>query len=181
MRDRARHLVEGVYRIDAPGRVARVISHEVDRPNGLLVLPDDQHLYVADQNNNTVGAARKLWRFPLHDDGSIDPAGRTLIFDWQDGRGPDGLEMDCEGRLYVAGGTNVAKPPHESADRFRGGIYVLSPGGNLLGFVGVPNDEATNCAFGGSDWKTLFITARGQLWSSPTRSPGWVPYPENIG
>ena len=176
MRDDAGRLVEGVYRIDAPGRVTRVISHEVDRPNGLLVSPGDRHLYVADNNNNAVVAARRLWRFPLRGDGSIDPAGRTLVFDWHDGRGPDGLEMDMEGRLYVAAGRNVANPPYESAERFRGGIYVLSESGDLLGFVGIPTDEVTNCAFGGADWKTLFVTAGGELWSIPTRSPGWVPY-----
>ena len=176
MRDASGSSVEGVYRIDGPGRVARVISHEVDRPNGLLVSPGDEYLYVAD-NNNTDGGARKLWRFPLRDDGSIDPAGRKLVFDWLDGRGPDGLEMDQEGRLFVAAGRNTARPPHESASRFKGGVYVLSAEGELVGFVGVPVDEVTNCAFGGPDWKTLFITAGGELWSIRTTSPGWVPYP----
>ncbi len=180
MRDREGRLVEGVYRIDAPGQLARVIAHEVDRPNGLLVSPDDRNLYVAD-NNNTVGGARRLWRFPLAGDGSVDAAGRELVFDWRDGRGPDGLEMDREGRLFVAGGRNVGRPPHESADRFKGGVYVLSPGGELLGFVGIPKDEVTNCAFGGADWKTLFITAGGELWSIRTEVPGWVPYPEVLG
>ena len=51
------------------------------------------------------------------------------------------------------------------------------PRERLLGFVGIPVDEVTNCAFGGSDWKTLFITAGGELWSIRTTSPGWVPYP----
>lgn len=176
MRDSTGSLVEGVYRIDGPGRVARVIAHEVDRPNGLLVSPGDEYLYVAD-NNNTVGGARKLWRFPLREDGSIDPAGRKLVFDWAHGRGPDGLEMDHEGRLFVAAGRNIARPPHESATPFKGGVYVLSGEGDLLGYVGIPVDEVTNCAFGGSDWKTLFITAGGELWSIRTTSPGWVPYP----
>ena len=49
--------VEGVYRIDPDGQVSRVITHEVDRPNGLVVTPDDRTLYVADNNNDTVGGA----------------------------------------------------------------------------------------------------------------------------
>ena len=179
MRDSAGRLVEGVYRIDAPGRVARVITHEVDRPNGLLVSPGNKHLYVADNNNDTVGGARKLWRFPLREDGSIDSGGRELIFDWLDGRGPDGLEMDQAGRLFVAAGRNRPKPPFESAERYKGGVYVLSPIGELIDFVAIPVDEVTNCAFGGADWKTLFITAGGELWSIPTTSPGWVPYPHD--
>src|SRR5262245_24135699 len=53
--------VEGVYRIDPDGRVSRIIAHEVDRPNGLVVTPDDRTLYVADNNNDHVGGARRLW------------------------------------------------------------------------------------------------------------------------
>jgi gluconolactonase len=71
--------VEGVYRIDGDGTVARIITHEADRPNGLLVTPDDKHLFVADNNNNTVGGARKLWRFHLRTDGTVDLSTQTLI------------------------------------------------------------------------------------------------------
>src|ERR1700730_17139292 len=74
MRDAEGRFMEGVYRIDAPGKVTRVIGREVERANGVLVSPDDKFLYVADNNNNNLGGARKLWRFGLHPDGSIDPA-----------------------------------------------------------------------------------------------------------
>jgi len=63
MLDEKGRQVEGVYRIDAPGKVTRIITHEVDRPNGILVPPGDRYLYVADNNNNNVGAPRKLFRF----------------------------------------------------------------------------------------------------------------------
>src|SRR5262249_53445555 len=156
MRDRDGMLVEGVYRIDAHGELARVITHEVERPNGVLVAPGDRYVYVADNNNNNVGGARKLWRVSLKADGTIDAASRKLIFDWQDGRGPDGFKMDRKGRLYVAAGRT--KPgPFESAEKFKGGVYILSPEGKLLEFVPIPVDEVTNCAFGGADLKTLFI------------------------
>ena len=175
MRDDRGGFYEGVYRIDAPGKVARVIGHEVERANGVFVSPGDKYLYVADNNNNSVGGARKLWRFTLREDGSIVPDSRKLIFDWQDGRGPDGLKMDRKGRLYVAAGRS--DPNHyESAGRYKGGVYVLSPEGKLLSFIPIPKDEVTNCAFGGAEWKTLFITAGGTLWSTPVDSPGWIPY-----
>jgi gluconolactonase len=169
--------VEGVYRIDAPGKVARVIAHEVDRPNGVLVSPRDEFLYVADNNNNTQGGARKLWRFSFKSDGGIDLASRKEIYDWQDGRGPDGLKMDTAGRLYVAGGLNKPNPPYEPSEKFKGGIYILSPDGKLIQFVHIPVDEVTNCAFGGADRKTLYITAGGTLWSVPVSTPGWSPKP----
>jgi gluconolactonase len=164
-------LTEGVYRIDAPGKVARVTDREVDRPNGVLVSPKDEFLYVADNNNNNVGAARKLWRFRLKPDGNIEPSSKKLIFDWEDSRGPDGIKMDREGRLFVAGGLNKPHPPAET-DKFKGGVYILSPEGKLLEFVPIPVDEVTNCAFGGRDLKTLFITAGGTLWSVPVKTPG---------
>ena len=164
MRDENGRFTEGVYRIDAPGKVTRIITHEAERPNGILVGPGDKHLYVADNNNNTVGGARKLWRFDLREDGSISPRSRKLIYDWKNARGPDGLEMDREGRLYVAAGRNVANP-YETADALRAGVYVLSAGGKLLEFIAIPNDEVTNCAFGGADRQTLFVTAGGHLWS----------------
>jgi gluconolactonase len=173
VRDERGMLVEGVYRVDAPGKVTRIITHEVDRPNGILVTPDDRYLYVADNNNNnTVGAARKLWRFDLKLGGVIVPSSRKLIFDWEYGRGPDGFKMDRKGRLYVAAGLNVSNPPYESAAKFKGGIYILSAAGKLLDFVAIPKDEVTNCAFGGEEWKTLFITAGGTLWSVRVNTPG---------
>ena len=168
--------VEGVYRIAGPGKVSRVITHEIDRANGVLVSPGDEFLYVADNNNNTQGVTRALFRFNLRPDGSIDPQSRKLIFDWGDGRGPDGIKMDQLGRLYVAGGLTKPNPPYETADKFKGGVYVLSPAGKLLEFIPVPVDEVTNCAFGGTDLKTLFITAGGTLWSVPVTTPGRVPY-----
>jgi len=175
MRDEQARLVEGVYRIDAPGKVVRVIGREVDRANGVLVSPRDQYLYVADNNNNNVGAARKLWRFDLRPDGTIPPGSRRLIFDWQSGRGPDGVKMDQAGRLWVAAGLNKPNPPYETADRFKGGIYIISPEGRLLDFIPIPVDEVTNCAFGGPDRRTLFITAGGSLWSIAVNTPGWTP------
>jgi gluconolactonase len=169
-------MAEAVYRIDAPGKVTRVLSHvEVDRPNGLLVSPGDRFLYVADNNNNRQGTARKLWRFSLRPDGSVDAASKHLVFDWKSGRGPDGIKMDREGRLFVAAGRNQANS-FETADEFKGGVYVLSPEGKLLEFIPIPVDEVTNCAFGGPDLKTLFISAGGTLWEVPVTAQGRVPY-----
>lgn len=164
--------VEGVYRIDAPGVVTRVLDRQfVDRPNGLLVSPGDRYLYVADNNNNNTGAARTLWRFRLRLDGSVDGKSRKRIYDWGNGRGPDGMEMDTKGRLFVAGGLNKAHPPHETAEK-QGGVYVLSPAGKLLEFIPVPLDEVTNVAFGGPSRRTLFISAGGTIWSIRVNTPG---------
>ncbi len=170
--------VEGVYRIDPDGKVSRVIGREVERANGVLVSADDRYLFVADNNNDALGGARKLWRFDLKADGTVDPKSQKLLHDWRNGRGPDGLKQDIKGRLYVAAGLNKANPPAEPADDVKGGIYVFTPEGKLLAFIAVPTDEVTNCAFGGDDLKTLYITGGGTLYSIPTTTPGRVVWPK---
>lgn len=176
-RDPEGKAIEGVYRIDPDGEVTRIITHEVDRPNGIAVTPDDRYLYIADNNNNQQGAARKLWRFDLKHDGHVDVSSRWLVLDWKTGRGPDGMVLDAKGRIYVAGGLNHPNLPYETATEFKGGVYVLSPEGKLLDFVAIPRDEVTNCTFGGPDLKTLFVTAGGTLWSIRTTAPGKMPWP----
>jgi gluconolactonase len=173
IKDDEGRFVEGVYRVDAPGRIARIITHEVERPNGILVSPDDKYLYVADNYNNREGGARKLYRFDLKPDGTIVAQSRKLVFDWKTGRGPDGFKLDRKGRFYVAAGRNRASR-WETADEFKGGVYIISPAGQLLEFVPFEKDETTNCAFGGPDLKTLYVTAAGQLWSVPVSTAGRI-------
>jgi gluconolactonase len=170
--------VEGVYRIDADGKVTRIITHEVDRPNGLIVTPDDRYLFVADNNNDRMGGARKLWRFELRKDGMVDFGTQKLIHDWGKTRGPDGIKLDSQGRLFVAAGLNRPNPPAETQDQPTAGIYVFSPEGKLLELIPIPRDECTNCAFGGQDLKTLFVTAGGTLWSIQVKNPGRVVWPQ---
>jgi gluconolactonase len=169
--------IEGVYRIDGEDKVTRVIGHEVERANGVLVSPGDRYLFVADNNNDTVGGARKLWRFQLKKDGTVDFSRKYLVYDWGKGRGPDGIKQDEKGRLFVAAGLNKPNPPCESDPNVKGGIYVLSEDGKLLAFLPVPTDEVTNCAFGGDDLKTLFITAGGAIYRIRTVTPGRVIWP----
>ena len=183
IRDDKGRLVEGIYRIDLLARFATLANvspyyagevvtlilgpDDVERPNGILVSPGDKYLYVADNNNNTHGGSRKLLRFDLKKDGTVKPGSRKVIFDWKGSRGPDGMKMDKAGRLYVAAGVNKAND--YETDEFKAGCYILSPSGRLLDFVPTSPDEATNCALGGPDKKTLFITSGGHLWSVPLK------------
>jgi gluconolactonase len=171
------NIIEGVYRVDADGKVTRVLGREVERPNGVLVSADDRFMYVADNNNSNLGGARKLYRFDLRKDGTLDIASKKLLYDWGKGRGPDGVKQDVQGRLYIAAGLNKPNPPAEPATDVKGGIYVLSPEGKLLTFLAVPSDEVTNCAFGGDDLKTLYITAGGTIYSIRTTTAGKVVWP----
>ena len=163
--------VEGVYRIDAPGHVTRIYCDGAERPNGILISPNGRHLFIADNNNNTHGGSRRLLRYDLDQYGDVKPGSMKVLYDWQDGRGPDGMKMDHAGRLYVAAGTNM--PTAFETTRFKAGCYLISPWGRPLGFVPTAPDECCNCAFGGPDGKTLFVTSGGHLWSVPLKPSTW--------
>ncbi|MBB5032638.1 SMP-30/gluconolactonase/LRE family protein [Prosthecobacter vanneervenii] len=173
--------VEGVYRINRPAKfphgvcglvydvpnVTRIYCDGAERPNGILISPDNHYLYIADNNNSTHGGSRKLLRYTLDKNGDLKPGTQKVLFDWKDGRGPDGMKMDSAGRIYVAAGTNKATEFENTS--FKAGCYILSPSGHLLDFIPVAPDECCNCAFGGKDGKTLFITSGSHLWSVPLR------------
>lgn len=180
-RDSMEMSVEGVYRINREANlpdglcafayeipnVTRIDCYGAERPNGIFITPDDRYLYIADNNNNTHGGSRKLLRYALDKNGDVKAGSRKVIFDWKDGRGPDGMEMDAAGRIYVAAGTNKVTP--YETNRFKAGCYILSPSGRLIDFIPTAPDEATNCSFGGADGKTLFITSGKHLWSVPLK------------
>lgn len=178
MLDASGQTIEGVYRIDLDGKVTRIIGRELERPNGILVSRDQKWLYVADNNNDaTPNASRKLVRYPLKSDGTVDHSARVTLYDWGTGRGPDGFAEDLQGRLYVAAGLN--RPTRSEPDpNIKSGIYVLSPEGKLLTFLNDSGGGATNCAFGGEDRKTLYITSGGTLFSIRTTTAGALYWPK---
>ena len=166
--------IEGVYRIDKDGTVARIITHEISRPNGIAISPDQKHLFVAEHVNEGAGPQnRKLWRFDLTADGTIGKGSQKRLFDWGSDRGPDGMAIDTNSNVYVTAGFNHPSPG-QTVKKYKAGVYVISPAGKLLHFIAVPMDMITNCTFGGEDLKTLYITAGHTLWSIPTQATGYV-------
>jgi len=56
-------------------------------------------------------------------------------------------------------------------------FQVLRPDGSKVGLIPVPTTQGvTNCAFGGPDLKTLFVTAGGHLWSRRLDAVGRVTF-----
>ena len=166
--------IEGVYRIDAAGQVRRIISQpDIERPNGIAVTQAGDRLYLID-SCPIPGGNRKVWRFDLDAEGNA--ANQALIYDFGSARGGDGMRMDLEENLYVAAGIMSPRGPHES-DAVSPGIYMISPAGELLGSLAVPEDVITNLAFGGPDGRTLYITAGKTLFTARAPIPGQVAYP----
>ena len=116
-------------------RVLRVIADMV-RPNGLVGTADGKTLYVADH-----GAGR-TYRYSINTDGSL--TGKALFA----ARGSDGMELDSQGNLYLTDNSVVV---YDSTGRERGQITVP--------------ETPTNLCFGGTDGRTLFVTAHTSLYA----------------
>jgi gluconolactonase len=167
-----------VYRIDAPGQVARVVAApDILRPNGLQISPDDKTLYVI-ESGNPPSEPRMIRAFDLSADGT---ASRGRVFFDFAGRGGDGASVDVQGNLYVAAGLNRRPPPGAlagarawpiEAQKTKTGVYVISPAGKLLKFIPIPEDIISNTAFGGPDMKTLFVTSGKTVFTVRTDIAG---------
>jgi gluconolactonase len=166
--------VDGVYRIDPDGTLTRVLTQkEIERPNGIVVTPDAHTLYVIDSHPKP-GGNRKIWAFDLDERGT--PGKQRLVYDFGKGRGGDGMRLDTQGNLWVAAGISVKRGPGETLDN-PPGIYVISPRGELLGRIPVPENLITNLAFGGPDRKTLYVTAGKTLYRIPVQVSGYSVLP----
>ena len=162
---------ESVYRIDPDGQVTRLITQPaIQRPNGVALSPDERTLYVIDACS-IPGGNRKVWAFDLSDTGTA--SGQRLVYDFAPGRGGDGMAVDSLGTLYVAAGVGRPRGAHET-DLNPPGIYMLSPAGQLLGRIPIPEDVITNVTFGGADLKSLYVTAGKTLYETRIQTPGWV-------
>jgi gluconolactonase len=87
------------------------------------------------------------------------------------GRSADGLAIDTEGNVYAAAGLHRTRGTSETLDT-KPGIHVFSPKGHLLEYIPIPEDTVTNCAFGGPDMKTLYVTAGKTLFRVRTKVAG---------
>jgi gluconolactonase len=165
--------VNAVYRIDAPGKVARVLAlPDIDMPNGIVTSPDGKRLYLIDADGGE-GGARRVRAYDLAADGSV--SNERTLYDFYPGRSGDGMCIDAEENLYVAAGLHRRRGSSETLDT-RPGIHVISPAGRLLAFVETPEDSITNCTFGGPDLRTLYVTCGKRLLSFRTRVPGKASY-----
>ena len=70
-------------------------------------------------------------------------------------RGGSSVVTDTAGNVYVA----------------EGQLYIYNAGGREIGVVEIP-ERPSSLAFGGADKKTLFIGARGSLFSLQTAAAG---------
>lgn len=158
-----------VYRIDTDGKIARILAPpDIEKPNGVMISPDDRTLYLVESNGAEKGA-RMIRAYDLAADGTL--SNMRVFHNFYPGRSADGLCIDARGNLYAAAGLHRRRGTSETLDT-KPGIHVFSPDGKLIQFLPIPEDTVTNCAFGGSDMRTLYVTAGKTLFQFRVEVPG---------
>lgn len=149
----------------ADGSECREVIHPMTTPNGVGLSPDGRRLYVAE-----TGPGR-LWAFDIAGPGRIArapdspaPHGGTLVAGLPGYRMFDSLAVEADGRICVA-------TLHD------GGITVVSPSGDAVEHVPMPDRFATNLCFGGAGMRTAFVTlsSTGRLAAVAWPRPGLPP------
>jgi gluconolactonase len=133
-----------VYRVDPSGGIEAVIT-DMACPNGLAFSPDESKLYVADTGRMFSSDPQHIKVFDMVDGRPTN--GR--IFHSVDKGCADGIRLDSDGNLWSSAGD---------------GVHCISPQGNLMGKILVP-EVVSNICFGGRAKHRLFITATTSLYS----------------
>ncbi len=155
---------ESVYRLDPQAddsfSITR-ITFDTTCPNGLIVTPEMDRLYVA-QSKYGEGELRELRAYPILDDGSVGAF--EVLHNFYPHRGIDGMRLDDQGNIVACAGWTQSGPGPM--------IYVMEPRGRILETHPTPANP-TNCAFGDADLRTLYVTAAdGCLYRARTDRTG---------
>ncbi len=154
-----------------PDGELRLMTSEMNHPNGLAFSPDETKLYASNTRPNP-----HLYVFDILPDGALadgrlfaempyGPAEPGATFATsaglirpmaEKGGVPDGLKVDVEGRIFCTG---------------PGGTWVWEAGGTHLGIIRTPELPA-NVAFGDADSRSLYMTCRTSVYMLRTRAPG---------
>jgi gluconolactonase len=165
-----------VYYLSPEGKLVRLLEpNEFAMPNGVALSPDGKTLYInntyddeAFWNVNT-DKDNFIWAYDVQSDGTI-ANGRKFAQLYLTGEvldregkssGADGMKVDDRGNLYVC---------------TYAGLQIINPEGKFLGIINMPT-YPVNCAFGGPDMSTLYITSYNKVYSIKTNVKG-LPLPE---
>ena len=156
----------GVYRVSPDLGTINLLVRDYVLPNGLAFSPDEKILYINDSQGLLVRdemfrSLGLIEAFDVRANGML--ANRRTFCELRGDRSgiPDGMKVDVEGNVYCTG---------------PGGVWVIDPSGNHLGTILTEVEHTTNLAFGGEDWKTLFITTFETLTRIRLKVPG-LPVP----
>jgi gluconolactonase len=130
----------GIYRADPDGRLTLLVDDFIV-PNGLAFSPDERLLHITDSWRQRVHV------FGVRPDGSL--AGGQIVASVAGAETgvADGMKVARDGVVSCAGA---------------GGIWVVQPDGRFLGRARLA-EQPSNLAWGGGDWRDLYVTARSSV------------------
>ena len=159
----------GVYRVSQDLGDINLLVRDYVLPNGLAFSPDESVLYINDSLGLLVrdDMFRSLGRIDAFDVRANGMLANRRVFCELRGESsgiPDGMKVDVEGNVYCTG---------------PGGVWVMDPTGKHLGTILTEVEHTTNMAWGGEDWKTLFITTFETLARIDLKIAG-IPVPAQV-
>lgn len=126
-----------LYRLRTSGQLDCILDN-VPSPNGLVLNAAENVIFLAVTRENAI------WRVPLMKDGTASKVG--VFIQMSGGVGPDGMAIDEQGNLAVC---------HPGL----GAVWIFSAKGEPMYRINSPEGAmTTNCAYGGPNRKSLFIT-----------------------
>jgi gluconolactonase len=120
------------------------VDENLVKPNGIIGTPDGKKLYVADIGDN------KTYVYDIEEDGYLK--NRRVFAEM----GSDGMTLDYRGNVYLTGK----------------GVTVFDHKGEKIAHIPVPENWTANVALGGTERKTLFITAMGAVYTLEMKNRG---------
>jgi gluconolactonase len=113
------------------------VDEKLVKPNGLVGTPDGKKLYVADIGD------KKTYVYDIEEDGYLK--NRRVFCEM----GSDGMTIDNKGNVYITGK----------------GVTVFNPKGEQIAHIPMKEGWTSNVVFGGTERKTLFITAMDKVYT----------------
>ena len=147
----------GVYRVTPDLGTITLLIADFRAPNGLAFSPDETVMYIDDSRMGQIRG------FNVTTLGTLEPQTRPVFLEFTSELPgvPDGMKVDVEGNIYCAG---------------PGGIWIIDSSGKHLGTILTGSRQTTNCAWGGDDLTTLFVTDMESLYRIQSKVQG-VPLP----
>ncbi|MBV7486564.1 SMP-30/gluconolactonase/LRE family protein [Bordetella sp. BOR01] len=132
-----------LYRLAADGRLDCLLNN-VPSPNGLVLNLAEDTVYLA------VTRANAIWRVPLvKKHGTVTKVGTYIQM--SGGGGPDGMALGAHGGVAVC---------HVGL----GAVWIFDEVGQPVLRLDAPASRmTTNCAYGGSDLRRLYVTAGREI------------------
>lgn len=130
-----------LYRISPSGEII-AMDEGFFISNGMDWSPDNKKFYFTDS------LSRTIYQYNFDHETCAIADKKTLIQFTEEQGFPDGLFIDKEGNIWVAGWAS-----HR--------VYKYNSQGMLMNSIPFPAKNLTSCCFGGCDLKTLFATSAG--------------------